>query len=206
MQTMKGQCRMHKLFRRNFAKYRIRDGSSKSAKVLNSYMTRCHYHDGVCLNYDMGALDPLRKLSAEDTLPALLLGYEHFLWLLSLPWNVRGKVGDNMTYASGLDFAIQILARNPKLAFGSQDLSRLCRAFLSRPGPTPCLPPRIIIGIIAKASGKLARSRALTAQSLALLRRVLTVVRRWSKEWDSIPPAHRRRIEKALKHQQTHTG
>lgn len=193
---------MHKLFRRNFAKYRIRACGSKSAKVLNSYMARCHYHDGVCLNYDMGALDPLRKLSPEDALPALLLGYEHFLWLFSLPWSVGGKSGDNITYASGLDFAIQILGRNPKLVFSAEDLSRLCRAFLTRPRPTPCLPPRIIIGIIAKASGQLARNGALTPQSVALLRRVLTVLRRWNKEWDSIPPAHSRRIEKALKRQQ----
>jgi hypothetical protein len=192
---------MHKLFRRNFAKYRIRDAGSKSAKVLNDYMARCHYHDGVCMHYDMGALAPLRKLSPEDALAALLLGYEHFLWLLS-PWHLRGEFGDNITYASGLDFAVQILARNPKLAFSSQDLSRLCRAFLKWPRPTPCLPPRIIIGIIAKASGKLARSGALTLKSVALLHRVLTVLRRWSKEWDPIPPAHRRRIEKALKRPQ----
>lgn len=190
---------MRKAFRRNFAKYRIRGDSSKCAKVLNHYMAHCHYHDGVCLNYDIGALDPLRKLSPEDALPALLLGYEHFLWLLSLPWHVRGKFGDNITYASGLDFAIQILARNPKLVLSSEALSRLCRAFLTRPGPTPCLPPRIIIGIIAKSSGQLARSGALAPKSVALLRRVLRVLRRWNKEWDSIPPAHRRRIEKALR-------
>jgi hypothetical protein len=193
---------MHKLFRRNFAKYRIRDSGSKSAKVLNDYMARCHYHDGVCMHYDMGALDPLRKLSPEDTLATLLLGYEHFIWLLSLPWRVRGKFDDNMTYASGLDFAVQVLARNSKLAFSPQDLSRLCRAFLRWSRPTPCLPPRIIIGIIAKASGQLARSGALTPKSVALLHRVLTVLKRWSKEWDPIPPAHRRRIEKALKRQQ----
>ena len=189
---------MPKPFRRNFARYRIRDRGSKSEKVLNHYLSRCHYYSGGCLSYDMGALGPLRKLSPDEALPALLLGYEHFLWLLSLPWKVGGKFGDNITYASGLDFAVQILARNPKLNWEAQDLCRLCRAFLKKPGPTPCLPPRIIVGIIAKAAGQLARSGDLTPQAITLLRRVLTVLRTWSKEWDSIPPAHRRRIEKPL--------
>jgi len=191
---------MSKPFRSNFSKYRIRDRGSKSAKVLNHYMSRCQYYSGGRLNYNMGALDPLRKLMPEEALPALLMAYEHFCWLL-MPWKVRGKFGDNITYASGLDFAVQILARNPKLNWEAQDLCRLCRAFLKNPGPTPCLPPRIIVGIIAKAAGQLARRNGLTSQAVALLRRVLSVLRKWNKEWDSIPPAHRRRIEKALARQ-----
>jgi len=181
-------------FRLNFAKYRVR-GHSASAKVLNRYMAACHFYSAGCLQYDMQALDPLRKLKGDDALAALLLGYEHFLWLLDPPARLGKKFGDNITYASGLDFAVQILARNPKLVFASKDLCRLAAAFLAHPRPTPCLPPRIIVGLIAKVAGKLARTGALTPEALALLRRVAGVLRKWDKEWESIPVAHLRRIQ-----------
>src|SRR5215831_16476120 len=179
---------MRQPFRRNFARYRVR-GRSGAARVLNDYMVNCHFYADGCLNYSLDALDPLRKLNGEEALAALLLGYEHFLWLLRQP-REREKFGDNITYASGLDFAVQILGRNPGLIFTANDLSRLTTAFLSYPRPTPCLPPRIIVGMIAKAAGKLARAGVLTSQAASLLRRLLTVLRRWDKEWDRIPPAH----------------
>jgi hypothetical protein len=61
------------------------------------------------------------------------------------------------------------------------------------------LPPYIIVGVIAKAAGKLARSEALDSTTKSLLRQVATFLHDWDREeWGSMPPALLRRIEKAL--------
>ena len=189
---------MSKPFRRNFAKYKLGD-NSPAAKVLNTYMASAHEEpqpDYICYNSD--ALKPIYNLNDDDGLDVLLLGYEHFLWLLDPPVSLGPKFGDNIYYASGLDFAIQSLARRP-LPFTSDALGRLIRAYLTHPGATPCLPPHIIVGVIAKYAGALSRKNALTLQTKRLLRRVVTILRKWDREeWGSMPPALLSRIQKAL--------
>ena len=189
---------MSKPFRRNLEKYRIRN-ASRAAKVLNHYMANAHEQAQLgYLSYNGNALNPIRKLSDEDGLNVLLLGYEHFLWLLAPPSSLGPKFGDNIYYASGLDLAIQTLARRP-LPFTSAALARLIRAYLSHPEATPCLPPHIIVGVITKQAGILARKKALGADTRRLLSRVATVLRKWDrKESGSMPPALLRRLEKTL--------
>jgi hypothetical protein len=190
---------MAKPFRRNFSKYRIRGDKSRAAKMLNNYMARCMVTGGYgVISHNLGPLNAFRVLRDEEAVPVLLLGYKHFLWLINLPLSTGKKSGDNIYYASGLDFAVQILARKKKLSFTSQQLASLVTAYLTHPGPTPCLPPYIIVGVIAKAAGKLARTGALDATTRRLLHRVATFLRNWDREWDSMPPSLLRRIEKAL--------
>ena len=152
---------MPKYFRRNFAKCRIRERSA-AAKVLNEYMAHAHtiHPSGHVKEYHWNALNPIRALSPEDSIPTLLLAYEHFLWLFE-DSNVKQQHGDSVTYASGLDFAIQVLARKPGLKFSNDQLARLVRAYLTHPHPTPCLPPQIIVGLIFETSRK-ARTGART--------------------------------------------
>lgn len=191
---------MRKPFQRNLATYAIRGNSVAAAKIINAYMADAHSqmgHGGLEYNWD--ALNPIRALSDEEALATLLLAYEHFLWLLDPPSATGEKFGDNIIYASGLDFAIQILARRAGLPFTSEDLGRLTKAYLSHPGATPCLPPRIIVALIAKFAGKLARARALVPQTTRLLRRLIAVLKAWDREeGGSMPPTLLRRIEKAL--------
>ena len=152
--------------------------------------------DYICYNSD--ALKPIHNLNDNDGLDVLLLGYEHFLWLLDPPASLGPKFGDNIYYASGLDFAIQSLARR-SLPFTSDTLDRLIGAYLTHPGATPCLPPHIIVAVIAKYAGALSRKSALTPETKRLLRRVATILRKWDREeWGSMPPALLRRIQKAL--------
>jgi len=189
---------MPKPFRRNFDKYKLGD-DSPAARVLNTYMANAHEEpqpNYICYNGD--ALKPIRNLNDEDGLAVLLLGYEHFLWLLDPPSSLGPKFGDNIYYASGLDFAIQTLARRP-LPFTNDTLARFVRAYLSHPGATPCLPPHIIVGVIAKYAGALARKKALALETKRLVRRVATILRKWDREeWGSMPASLLRRIEKAL--------
>jgi len=187
-----------KPFRRNLQKYTIRD-DSPAAKVLNQYMADAHVEEQpgyICYHGD--ALNPIRNLTDEDGLEVLLLGYEHFLWLLDPPSSLGPTFGDNIYYASGLDFALQALARR-RLPFTSDLLGRLIHAYLTHPGPTPCLPPQIIVGLITKQAGILARRKALAPVTKRLLSRVATVLRKWDREeCGSMPPVFLRRLEKIL--------
>jgi hypothetical protein len=187
-----------KPFRRNIAKYKLRD-TSRAAKALNTYMANAHEEpqpDYICYNGD--ALKPIRNLTDEEGLEVLLLGYEHFLWLLDPPASLGPKFGDNIYYASGLDFAIQTLARR-RLPFTSDTLGRLVRVYLTHPGATPCLPPHIIVGLIVKQAGALARKKALNPETKRLLSRVAIILRKWDREENgSMPPSLLRRLEKAL--------
>jgi len=188
---------MPKYFVRNIARYRIR-GRSVAAQVLNLYMSRAHTGSKGCLTYDGDALDPIRALNPEESVPVLLLGYEHFLWLFD-DSKLKDRHGDNVIYASGLDFAIQVLARKRGLRLMNDELARLVRTYLTHPHPTLCLPPSIIVGLISKQAGRLARARELGPETAALLRRMEMVLKNWNREdWGAMPPPLLARIQKAL--------
>jgi hypothetical protein len=151
--------------------------------------------NGGVISHNLAPLDRFRALNDSEALQALLLAYQHFIWLI----DPAKKFGDNIYYASGLDFVIQTLAYRKDLAFDPKPLSTLMVTYLKHPGPTPCLPPYKIVGTIAKAAGKLARTGALDARNRQLLTRVATFLRNWDREeWGTMPPALLRRIEKAL--------
>ena len=151
------------------------------------------------ISHNLGPLNVFRTLSDSEAVQALLVGYQHFVWLINPPSSTGKKFGDNIYYASGLDFGVQILARRERLTFDADQLNSLMVTYLKHPGPSPCLPPYIIVSVIAKAAGKLARTGALDARTRRLLARVATFLRNWDREeWGSMPPALLRRIEKVL--------
>jgi hypothetical protein len=191
---------MPAFFRRNLSKYLIRGDRSEAARLVNEHMGKCMVVSaGGVISHNLGPLNAFRALNDSDALQALLTGYKHFIWLIDPPPSTGKKFGDNIYYASGLDFAIQILARRRNLPFDTGQLGLLILTYLKHPGPTPCLPPYIIVGVIAKAAGKLARSGTLDSTTKSLLRRVATFLHNWDREeWGSMPPTLLRRIEKAL--------
>jgi hypothetical protein len=151
------------------------------------------------ISHNLDPLDKLRALNASEALDVFLLAYKHFIWLIDPPPSTGKKFGDNIYYACGLDFAIQVLGHRGDLPFDAKQLSSLMVTYLKHPGPTPCLPPYKIVSVIAKAAGKLARTGALDAPARRLLNRVAAFLRDWDREeWGSMPPALLRRIEKAL--------
>lgn len=169
--------------------------------AINNCLAKSHYWQDGCVCYDSDGLKQIRALTGEKALAALLLGYEHFLWLVGhTARRTRGPGGrDFVIYAMGLDFAIQTLARIRDLPFTSDSLGRFTTAYLTRENPITLLPPQIIVGLIVREAGRLGRANELGAPCIGLLRNVTVVLRDWDRDrYGAVPRILLKRLENTL--------